>query len=195
MGGQKRAGEESRRAFIAAIEAEYRRYKAYGEGALGQLSGEQVNARASTEANSIAMIVWHLSGNFASRFTDFLTTDGEKSWRAREEEFAARVVSKPECLTKWEAGWKVVLDTVAPLTDADLDRTITIRRQPLSVRDALLRSLAHASYHVGQAVCTAKALSGPDWRYLSIPPGKSDDYKNPAFKKPDAHAAKLGASE
>lgn len=190
MTGDSRAGE-SRRAFVAAVEAEYRRYKAYGEGALAQLSGEQVNARASSQANSIAMITWHLSGNFASRFTEFLTTDGEKSWRAREEEFVARVVSKPECMAKWQAGWKVVLDSIAALTDADLDRTIAIRRQPLSVRDALLRSLAHASYHVGQIVYIAKALSGPDWRYLSIPPGKSDEYnRDPAFDKPDAFVAR-----
>ena len=79
------------------------------------------------------MIVWHMSGNLASRFTDFLTTDGEKAWRQREEEFAARMVSKPECIAKWEAGWKVLFDTLATLTDADLGTTVHIRKQPLTV--------------------------------------------------------------
>lgn len=88
------------RTTLSAFEGEYRRYKAYAEGALAQLTGEQLNLRAGPEANSVAMIVWHMSGNLASRFTDFLTTDGEKSWRQREEEFAARMVSKPDCLAK-----------------------------------------------------------------------------------------------
>lgn len=180
------------REFVTAVEAEYRRYKAYAEGAFVQVTGDQVNTRPNSASNSIAMIVWHMSGNFASRFTEFLTTDGEKAWRAREEEFAARAVSKPDCMAKWEAGWKVLLDTLATLTDADLDKTIYIRRQPLLVRDALLRSLAHASYHVGQIVYVAKSLRGGAWDYLSIPPGQSDAYnRNPTIDTPDAHADKI----
>lgn len=181
------------REFVAAIEAEYKRYKAYGEGAFTQLTGEQLNARPTAESNSIAMIVWHVSGNFASRFTDFLTSDGEKPWRAREEEFAARMVSKPDCLAKWEGGWRILLDALASLSDDDLGRTVYIRKQPLSVRDALLRSLAHASFHVGQVVYAAKALRGSGWKYLSIPPGRSDEYnRNPSLDKPAAHAANIG---
>ena len=135
------------------------------------------------------MIVWHMSGNLASRFTDFLTTDGEKAWRQREEEFAARMVSKPDCIAKWDAGWKVLFDTLATLTDADLGTTVHIRKQPLTVQDALLRSLAHASYHVGQIVYIAKAARGAGWNYLSIPPGQSDAYnRNPTYDKPDAFA-------
>ena len=175
------------RTTLASIEAEYRRYKAYAEGALAQLTGEQLNVRAGPEANSVAMIVWHMSGNLASRFTDFLTTDGEKAWRQREEEFAARMVSKPDCIAKWDAGWKVLFDTLATLTDADLGTTVHIRKQPLTVQDALLRSLAHASYHVGQIVYIAKAARGAGWNYLSIPPGQSDAYnRNPTYDKPDA---------
>jgi hypothetical protein len=183
------------RAVVAAIEAEYRRYKAYAEGAFAQLSGDEVNARPNATSNSIAMIVWHMSGNLASRFTEFLTTDGEKSWRQREEEFAARAVSKPECLAKWEAGWKVLFDTLATLTDADLGTTVYIRRQPLLVRDALLRSLAHASYHVGQIVYVGKSLRGGAWDYLSIAPGQSDAYnREPTFEKPDAHVARISGA-
>ena len=138
------------------------------------------------------MIVWHMSGNLASRFTDFLTTDGEKPWRKREEEFAARMVSKPDCLAKWEVGWKVVLDTIATLTDADLARGVQIRKQSLTVADALNRSIAHVAMHVGQIVYVGKMLQGASWTYLSIPPGQSDAYnKNPTLDKPDQLAKAL----
>jgi hypothetical protein len=181
-----------RRDFVAAIEGEYTRYKVYAEGAFTQLSGSQLNERPNEVSNSIAMIVWHVSGNFASRFTDFLTTDGEKEWRRREEEFASRLVSKPECMAKWEAGWKVLLDTIASLNDDDLAKTVHIRRQPLLVRDALLRSLAHVSMHVGQIVYIGKLLQGKNWQYLSIPPGQSDAYnKNPTYERPDQLAAAI----
>lgn len=180
------------RTVVASVEAEYRRYKAYADGAFAQLSGEQLNARANEQSNSIAMIVWHVSGNFASRFTDFLTTDGEKPWRKREEEFAARMVSKPDLLAKWEQGWKVLLDTLATLTDADLTTTVHIRRQPLTVHEALLRSLAHVAMHVGQIVYVGKMLQGGAWKYLSIPPGQSDAYnRNPTLDKPNQLQAAL----
>jgi hypothetical protein len=177
---------------IAAFEAEYRRYKVYAEGAFAQLSGDQLNRRPNEVSNSIAMIVWHVSGNLASRFTELLTTDGEKEWRKREEEFASRIVSKPDTLAKWETGWSVVLGTLASLTDADLLKTIHIRRQPLSVRDALLRSLAHVSMHVGQIVYVGKLLQGAKWQYLSIPPGQSDAYnRNPTYDRPDQLAGAI----
>jgi hypothetical protein len=180
------------RTVVAAIEAEYGRYKTYAEGAFAQLSGEQLNTRPNEISNSVAMIVWHLSGNLASRFTDFLTSDGEKEWRKREEEFAARQVSKPECLEKWNAGWAVLLGSLATLGDADLAKTITIRQKPLSVHEALLRSLAHMAMHVGQIVYIGKLLQGPKWRYLSIPPGQSDAYNlNPTFERPAELAAAL----
>ena len=178
------------RTLVAAIEGEYKRYKTLGDGACAQLNEDELNAQAGAESNSIAMVCWHVSGNLASRFTDFLISDGEKVWRVREEEFAERSVTRAEFDAKWEAGWKALLDTIASLTDADMDRMVTIRRVPLSVRDALLRSLAHASYHVGQIVYIAKALKGPGWRYLTIPPGKSDEYnKDPKYEKPADLAA------
>jgi hypothetical protein len=118
-----------------------------------------------------------VSGNLRSRFTDFLTSDGEKPWRKRDEEFEARAVSRDELLEKWDQGWRVLLSALDELTDDHLERTITIRHQPLSVTEALLRSLAHASYHVGQIVYAAKAARGDEWNYLSIPPGASEQYK------------------
>ncbi len=160
------------RALVASIEVEYRRYKTLGENAVSQLPDAQL-AEAAGSSNSIATIVWHLAGNLTSRFTDFLTSDGEKPWRDRDSEFLTRQVTRAELQAKWEDGWRVLFAAVSPLTDADLAKTVTIRAQPHTVAEALHRSLAHTSYHVGQIVFVAKALRGADWRYLSIPPGQS----------------------
>ena len=160
------------RALVASIEGEYRRYKTLGENAVSQLPDSQL-ADAAGASNSVATIVWHLAGNLTSRFTDFLTSDGEKPWRDRDSEFLARQVKRAELQAKWEDGWRVLFATLSALSDADLAKTVTIRGQPHTVAEALHRSLAHTSYHVGQIVFVAKALRGADWRYLSIPPGQS----------------------
>jgi len=160
------------RALVASIEGEYRRYKSLGENAINQLPDAQL-AEAAGSSNSIATIVWHVAGNLASRFTDFLTSDGEKPWRDRDSEFLARHVNRVELQAKWEGGWRVLFAALSALSDPDLAKTVTIRGQPHTVAEALHRSLAHTSYHVGQIVFVAKALRGADWRYLSIPPGQS----------------------
>jgi len=165
------------RDLIASIEAEYRRYKTLGEGAINQLADSQL-AQVPGTGNSIVTIVWHLTGNLKSRFTDFLTADGEKPWRDRDSEFLAREVSRKELQAKWEDGWRVLFAALTDLSDVDLGRTVTIRGEPHTVVQALHRSLAHASYHVGQIVYEAKALRGADWRYLSIPPGQSARFKS-----------------
>jgi hypothetical protein len=160
---------------LHSIETEFRRYKTLGEGAIAQLDEGEFSKPAG-EGNSIAVLVWHISGNLKSRFTDFLTADGEKPWRARDEEFVARSVSRAQLLEKWEEGWGVLLSALRGLSEDDLNRTVTIRRQPLVVHAALHRSLAHASYHVGQIVYVAKSLRGDRWKYMSIPPGKSEEF-------------------
>ena len=165
------------RDLIASIEAEYRRYKTLGEGAINQLADSQL-AQVPGTGNSIVTIVWHLAGNLKSRFTDFLTADGEKPWRDRDSEFLAREVSRKELQAKWEDGWRMLFAALTDLSDVDLGRTVTIRGEPHTVAQALHRSLAHASYHVGQIVYEAKALRGADWRYLSIPPGQSARVKS-----------------
>ena len=171
------------RPIISSIASEYRRYKLVAEAAIHQLDDEQLGA-SKGGANSIATLVWHLSGNLKSRFTDFLTTDGEKPWRDRESEFLPRRVTKTELLQKWEEGWQVLFGTLQNLEDDDLARSVTIRGKALTVTEALHRSLAHTSYHVGQIVFMAKAARGAGWQYLSIPPGQSEDYnKNPAFER------------
>jgi uncharacterized damage-inducible protein DinB len=163
------------RSLIASIEAEYRRYKTLAEGAINQLVDSQLADAAGT-SNSIATIVWHIAGNLQSRFTDFLTSDGEKPWRDRDSEFLARQVTCTELLAKWEDGWRALFEALGNLSDANLDQSVTIRGQPLTVAEALHRSLAHTSYHVGQIVYVAKALRGASWHYLSIAPGQSAQY-------------------
>jgi hypothetical protein len=175
----------------SSIAAEFRRYKLLGEAAIAQVNEADL-ARAAGEDNSIAVVVWHIAGNLRSRFTDFLTTDGEKPWRNRDEEFEERVVTRQELLAKWESGWQALFSALASLTDAELDRTVTIRGRPLVVSDALLRSLAHTSYHVGQIVYIAKSLHGAAWQTLSIPKGASATYnQNPGRETPEHHAAML----
>lgn len=176
------------RTIISLIDAEYRRYKGLGEGALEQLDAQELLIDAEA-VNSVATIVWHVAGNLKSRFTDFLETDGEKPWRDRESEFERRLNTPAEVRAKWDEGWGVVLDTLAQLADEDLSGTITIRSVPLRVDEALFRSLAHTSYHVGQIVHIAKGLRASSWKYLTIPPGGSAAYNaDPTLEKAADHA-------
>jgi uncharacterized damage-inducible protein DinB len=182
------------RAFVESIEAEFLRYRALAEAALAQLEEPQWQAPESTasDGNSIATVWWHIAANLHSRFTDFLTSDGEKSWRQREAEFAPRAVSRAELLAHWQMGFGALLQALAALTDADLTRRVAIRGQPLTVHAALHRSLAHVSYHVGQIVHAARAQLGPRWRFLSIPPGGSAAYNAaPVLERGKGHAEQL----
>ena len=173
------------RQVVSSIEGEYRRYKALGEGAFRQLSEPEMTQSAPGEGNSVTTLVWHISGNLESRFSDFLSSDGEKPSRDRESEFAWRGVTREELMRKWDTGWQILSDTLQTLNDEDLGRTVTIRGQPLTVCEALHRSLSHASYHVGQIVFLAKSIRGTRWEYLSIPPGQSGEYnKDPSHEKP-----------
>jgi len=179
------------REFIASIEAEFGRYKALGEAAIDQLEVEDLNVTSVGE-NSITTLVWHISGNLKSRFTDFLTADGEKTWRDRDSEFQGRSASVAEVQEKWEDGWTTLLRTLEPLTDDDLSAEVSIRGVALTVPEALHRSLAHASYHVGQIVLIARSLRGGDWKFLSISPGGSAAYnRDPAYEKARDHAARV----
>jgi hypothetical protein len=177
---------------IKSIEGEYIRYKALAESALAQVPEAALSESGPAGGNSLAIICWHLSGNLKSRFTEFLTTDGEKPWRNRDEEFVARSITRDELLTKWNAGWTVLLNTLGSLTDDDLHRDVKVRGHSVAVHEALNRSLAHASYHVGQIVYLSHAIVGSGWRYLSIAPGGSAAYNDTApNEKPRAHADAL----
>jgi len=163
---------------------EYRRYQLLAEGAMSQMSDDALNYVPATDCNSVAMIVTHMSGNLQSRFTNFLTEDGEKPWRQRDDEFADRTCSRDEVMEKWSAAWAVIAREVCPLADADLARVVTIRQQPLTVHAALSRSIAHVAYHVGQIVLLARTTADTPWRSLSIPKGGSAAYnKHPTNEK------------
>lgn len=169
---------------VSSIEGEFRRYQQMAEKVFAQLDDHQLCACDPSGGNSVAALVWHLAGNFTSRFTDFLDSDGEKPWRAREEEFVRRKVTRQELTARWDAGFAVLFATTAGLDDTHLGRTVTIRGVGLSVLEALHRSLAHTSYHVGQMVFLGRLLKSDDWTYLSIPPGGSGAYnQNPTRER------------
>ena len=179
---------------VESIRAEYLRYKTLAEGAIDQLDDADLAKTDTSGSNSIAVLCWHISGNLKSRFTDFLSSDGEKPWRDREEEFNERNVSRAELLEKWNGGWKVLVDTLSTLTDDDLKKTVTIRQQPLIVHEALHRSLAHTVYHVGQIVYIAKGLRGAAWNSLSIPRGQSATYNQaPKYETAAAQQAAVAS--
>ena len=174
------------RDIVSSIEGEWRRYKALGEGAIRQLRDDELGKNAPGDGNSVAIIVWHIAGNLKSRFTDFLNSDGEKPWRNRDSEFEPRHnVTRAELLEQWNSGWAVLFAALEPLTDENLLDTVTIRGEKFRVHDALHRLLAHTSYHVGQIVYLAKSFRGSEWKYLSIPPGKSAEFnRNPTGQRP-----------
>ncbi|HNP77591.1 MAG: DUF1572 family protein [Cyclobacteriaceae bacterium] len=161
----------------------FRYYKSLGEKAIAQLTDKQINARPNAASNSIAHIVHHLSGNMLSRFTDFLTADGEKSWRNREAEFAEGYATKAELLAAWEKGWACLFTALDSLQPADLSRIIYIRNEGQTVLEAIQRQLAHYPHHVGQILYQAKALVGDDFRSLSIARGATEQFNKDKFSQ------------
>ena len=162
----------------------FRNYKALGDGALSQVSDADLHTLVDPDANSIAVIVKHLAGNLRSRFTDFLTTDGEKPDRDRDAEFEmAERVSRDGIHSWWEEAWAIALASIESLTPEDLERTVTIRGEPFHVVEALNRLATHAAYHVGQIVLLAKHFAGPAWKSLSIPKGQSKQHARGTFKQ------------
>lgn len=156
-------------------------YKSLGERAFDALTDDELHLIPDSELNSIPMIVKHLSGNMLSRWTNFLTEDGEKDWRDREGEFESTIKSRKEMNEKWEEGWKCFLDTLGSLQDDDLQKTVYIRNEGHTVIDAIHRQLAHYSYHIGQMVYLAKMIKGENWVSLSIPKGGTDAYNKGKF--------------
>jgi uncharacterized damage-inducible protein DinB len=154
----------------------FRYYKKLAERAMEQVSDDRLFAALDEGMNSIAVIVKHMSGNMQSRWTDFLTSDGEKPGRDRDAEFSDPPATREALLQVWEEGWQCVLGTMESLSDADLGRTVTIRGEAHSVMQAINRQIAHYSYHCGQIVFLAKHLCAGHWRILSVPPGKSREF-------------------
>jgi hypothetical protein len=156
--------------------AVFRYYKKLAERAMDQVADAQLIAMLDGEMNSIAIIVKHMTGNMRSRWTDFLTTDGEKPDRNRDSEFVDPPATRAALMQEWENGWNRVFEALEPLTDADLGRTVTIRGEAHSVMQAINRQVAHYSHHVGQIVLLAKHLSGPGWKSLSVPRNRSAEF-------------------
>ncbi|MDV7699045.1 DUF1572 domain-containing protein [Chryseobacterium soli] len=157
-------------------------YKSLGDNTLQQLSEEQLFWQYNEESNSIAIIINHIAGNMLSRWTNFLTEDGEKSWRNRDEEFVNTMNTKQEVLDFWEKGWKCFFDALGQITEENLYSTIYIRGEAHSVVDAVFRQLAHYPYHIGQIVYLAKMMKNEDWKTLSIARNKSQEF-NMEMKK------------
>jgi hypothetical protein len=156
--------------------AVFRQYKKLAEAAMAQVTDSQLREALDPEMNSIALIVKHLAGNMRSRWTDFLTTDGEKPDRNRDSEFAEPPATRAELMKTWEDGWARVFTALTPLTDADLSRKVTIRGEPHSVLQAINRQLAHYASHCGQIIFLAKHLQHEHWKSLSIPRNKSSEF-------------------
>jgi uncharacterized damage-inducible protein DinB len=156
--------------------AVFRYYKKLAERAIEQVTDEQLFAALDEEANSIAVVVKHMAGNMRSRWTDFLTTDGEKSDRHRDTEFENPPAPRKALMDLWEEGWARLFHALEPLSDVDLARTVTIRGEPHSVMQAINRQLAHYPHHVGQIVLLAKHFAHDGWQSLSVPRNKSADF-------------------
>lgn len=153
-----------------------RYYKTMAERAMAQVTDQELTAALDAEMNSIAVVVKHVAGNMRSRWTDFLTSDGEKPDRQRDTEFLDAPASREALMEIWEDGWRRVFSALEPLTDADLGRTVTIRGEAHSVMQAINRQIAHYSYHIGQIVMLAKHFRGAEWKSLSIPRNRSADF-------------------
>lgn len=169
--------------FLTSAKKQFLYYKTLGEKAINQLEPEQLFFAANDDTNSISIIIKHLHGNMLSRWTDFLTTDGEKPTRNRDSEFEGELEDKEKLLQKWNDGWDCLFNAIDPLTPEQLSQIVYIRNEGQTVIEAINRQLCHYSYHVGQIVFYAKMLKKGDWESLSIPKNKSKDYNTDKFSK------------
>jgi hypothetical protein len=182
------AATELGKAVLDAALACFRANKSWADKAIGQLPDDKLHVSLDPNTNSIAVIMKHVAGNLLSRWTDFLTTDGEKPSRNRDDEFVDSFGSRGELIEYWEAGWQRLFATLNSLTPSDLGRTVLIRGEPHSVPLAIQRSLAHCGYHVGQIILIARILAGENWKTITIPRGASASFNqrvwgNGSYKK------------
>jgi Protein of unknown function (DUF1572) len=174
--------------YLTTVIKRLKYYKELGEKTFEQLGDKDFHYLPTSESNSIAIIVQHLTGNMLSRFTNFLTEDGEKEWRQRDDEYEVHNYSKQQLIDIWNKGWQCCFHALESLTENDLLTIIYIRKEPLTVVDAINRQLAHYPYHIGQIVYIGRMIKDKDWKNLSIPKGQSHQYntgdqlKDPAKK-------------
>jgi len=169
--------------YLESTRKQFAYYKSLGEKTFAQLNDEEIHWQPNDDSNSVAIIVKHIVGNMLSRWTNFLTEDGEKEWRHRDTEFEDTFTSKAEMLAAWSAGWNCLFAAIDPLKPEDVSRIIYIRNQGHTVMEAITRQLCHYPYHIGQLVYVGKLIRGHEWTSLSIPKGKSSTYNADKFSK------------
>lgn len=169
--------------YLESVKKQFLYYKKLGDKTFEQLNDFDILWQYNAESNSIATVVKHLWGNMLSRWTDFLTTDGEKPWRQRDAEFENDIKNKAELLEKWEEGWQCLMNALNSITDDDLERIIYIRNDGHTVMEAINRQLAHYPYHVGQIVYVAKMIKDAEWQTLSIARNQSGQYNAQKFEQ------------
>lgn len=169
--------------YVSSVIKQFEYYKSLGDKTINRLTFEELQREFAKDSNSIAIIVKHLVGNMLSRWTNFLTEDGEKEWRHRDQEFQDTFKTKAELVETWNKGWDCLFHAIRPLTSEDLESIIYIRNQGHTVTEAINRQLAHYAYHIGQMVFLGKLLKGKQWESLSIPKGKSKSYNQEKFSK------------
>ena len=173
--------------YLKVVQERFQSVKSLGDKTIMKLSEEDFHWALNETSNSIAVIVNHLSGNMVSRWTDFLTSDGEKSYRNRDQEFEDSISSKQELITTWEKGWNALFETLNELREEDLLKNIYIRGERHTVIQAIERQIVHYSYHIGQIVYIGKQLKKEKWESLSIPKGKSEEYFQQMLKRHHKH--------
>ncbi len=169
--------------YLQNITGELKRYKSLGDRCFVQLSDDDIHRCFADESNSIAIIVKHMVGNMLSRWTNFLTEDGEKSWRHRDTEFEDPYTSLSDMIEAWERGWQCVFDALNTIDNTNFYKKVLIRNEEHSIPEALNRQLAHYAYHTGQIVWVSKNIKGAAWESLTIPKGKSEDFNKSMFRK------------
>ena len=169
--------------YLTSVKKQFEYYKSVGEKTFDQLDEKDLFWQYNEESNSIAIIVNHLWGNMKSRWTDFLTSDGEKEWRNRDLEFETVIKNKTELLEKWNDGWECLFDALDSVTEDDFETKVFIRNQEHSIIEAVNRQLAHYSYHIGQLVYVRRMIKGSEWKSLTIPKGKSIEFNSEKFSK------------
>ena len=168
---------------LAVVLDELEKTKKLADKAIAQLDDAQLWVKLDPEANSVAVLMRHMAGNMRSRWTEFRTTDGEKTDRHRDQEFEEPTRTREELLAEWEDGWRRVFDALRPLSDADLQETVFIRAEPHSIYKAISRQVAHYSGHAYQILLLAKHLKGADWKTLSVPRGQSEEFNRRMIEK------------
>jgi len=169
--------------YLNSIKKQFGYYKLLGDKTFEQLNDQDIHWQLNEDSNSVSIIVKHIVGNMLSRWTNFLTEDGEKEWRQRNQEFEGTYQNKEALITAWEKGWQCLFDALKPLTNKDLEHIIYIRNQGHTVTEAIHRQLSHYAYHIGQVVFIGKMIKGENWKSLSVPKGQSLVYNKEKFSK------------